>query len=51
MILASLADSFGQYYMRLKKLIEDVHDNAGRVPVIILSHSMGSPVMNQFLAR
>ena len=47
----SLADSLGQYYMRFKKLVEGMHDNAGDVPVIILSHSMGSPVMSHFLAR
>ena len=43
------ANEHGDYFIMVKKLIEDTYAANDETPVIILTHSMGSPMMLYFL--
>ncbi|KAK6174414.1 hypothetical protein SNE40_017695 [Patella caerulea] len=42
-------NEFGDYFVQLKKLIEDTYTLNNNTPIVILAHSMGNPVSLYFL--
>lgn len=45
------ANEHGDYFVRVKKLVQDTYAENGDTPVILLTHSMGSPMMLYFLLQ
>ena len=43
------SDENGDYFVKLKELIEETYDMNGNSPVLILAHSMGGPMSLHFL--
>lgn len=43
------ANEHGDYFVKVKKLVEETYIVNGETPVILLTHSMGSPMMLYFL--
>jgi len=45
------AHEHDEYFLKVKKLVEDAYESNGKTPVLLLCHSMGSPMMLYFLHR
>jgi alpha-beta hydrolase superfamily lysophospholipase len=48
-VCSSLLDENGEYFARLKALVEETYRINDNQPVIILAHSMGGPMSLHFL--
>lgn len=51
MSILSLSDELGPWFVAFQNLIESTYKNNGNQPVIIIAHSMGSPMTLYFLNR
>ena len=43
------ANEHGEYFVKVKQLVEETYQANNQTPVILLTHSMGSPMMLYFL--
>jgi len=49
MFCSVLLDENGEYFVRLKVLVEETYRINGNQPVVMLAHSMGGPMSLHFL--